>query len=245
MNEPDDPDRNARRAALELADGVTAYWQEQLGQDFLGIYLLGSLAHGGFNRRYSDIDMGLVAETPLTEDMLNDVRAHANSLNPDLAGKISLFWTDRSFAIGRFPPLDRLDYLDHAVALTEREAIRPERPSLGHIREYLRGAPFENWAGSCEKFAALETLEPENHKPFIRAFLYAARFVYSWKTGGMASNDDAIALLQADPPAGLDVDLLVRAFQLRLDAADPDPLFDDRKSLPGLVAACSRLMENQ
>jgi hypothetical protein len=242
MNETSDADQEARRAALELAEGVAAWWESQLGKNLLGFYLLGSLAHGGFNRRYSDIDLGMVSEIPLTDDMLDAMRAHAGTLSPELAGKISLFWTDRNFEIGRFPPLDRLDYLDHAVALMERESVRPVRPTLDDIRDYLRGAPFENWAKSVGGFVALETLESENHKPFIRAFLYAARFVFSWTTGTMASNDDAIALLQADPPPGLDVDLLVKAMQLRLDAADPDPLFEDRNSLPGLVDACRRLM---
>ena len=236
-------DRNAYAAALELSNVMAAYWKELLGKNLLGFYLLGSLAHGGFNRRYSDIDLGLVAEIPLTDAMLDTMRSHARSLAPELADKISLFWTDRSFAVGRFPPLDRLDFLDHSLALTEREAVRPDRPSLDDIRTYLQGAPFINWAKNTETFAALETLEPENHKPFLRSFLYAARFVYSWTTGTMASNDEAMALLQRDPPPRLDIELLVRAFRIRLDATDPDPLFEDRKSLPGLVEACAEMMQ--
>ena len=235
-------DRNAYAAALELSNAMAAHWKEQLGKNLLGFYLLGSLAHGGFNRRYSDIDLGLVAEIPLTDVMLDTMRSHARSLAPELVDKISLFWTDRSFAVGRFPPLDRLDFLDHSLALTEREVVRPDRPSLYDIRTYLQGAPFTNWARNTKTFASLETLEPENHKPFLRSFLYAARFVYSWTTGTMASNDEAIALLQREPPPRLDIALLVRAFRIRLDAADPDPLFEDRKSLPGLVDACAQMM---
>ena len=210
----------------------------------MGFYLLGSLAHGGFNRRYSDIDLGLIAETPLTDSMLDDMTSHASLLSPNLASKISLFWTDRSFSLGRFPPLDRLDYLDHSISLMEREAVRPGRPSLEDIRNYLRGAPFLTWARTAESFALLDTLEPENHKPFLRAFLYAARFTYSWTTGTMASNDAAIELLKDAPPPELDVGLVVKAFHIRLDAADPDPLFQDRKSLPGLVEACARIMRS-
>ena len=60
----------------------------------------------------------------------------------------------------------------------------------------------------------------------------------------MASNDAAIELLQEAPPPDLDVDLVVKAFRIRLDAADPDPLFQDRKSLPGLVEACARIMRS-
>ena len=55
-------DRSAYAAALELSNVMAAYWKELLGKNLLGFYLLGSLAHGGFNRRYSDIDLGLVAE---------------------------------------------------------------------------------------------------------------------------------------------------------------------------------------
>ena len=223
---------------------MATYWNELLGDNLLGFYLLGSLAHGGFNRRYSDIDLGLVAATPLTDSLLDDMTVHARLLSPVLASKISLFWTDRSFSLGRFPPLDRLDYLDHSVALIEREAIRPGRPSLGEFRNYLRGAPFLTWSETAESFALLDRLEPVNHKPFLRAFLYAARFTYSWTTGTMASNDAAIELLQKAPTPDLDVDLVVKAFRIRLDAADPDPLFQDRKSLPGLVEACARIMRS-
>ena len=59
------------------------------------------------------------------------------NFSPDLAPKLSLFWTDRSFTIGRFPPLDRLDYLDHAQPLIERERAAPPRPSLDEVRAYL------------------------------------------------------------------------------------------------------------
>ena len=59
----------------------------------------------------------------------------------------------------------------------------------------------------------------------------------------MASNDEAMALLQRNPPPRLDIELLVRAFRIRLDATDPDPLFEDRKSLPGLVEACAEMMQ--
>ena len=85
----------------------------------------------------------------------------------------------------------------------------------------------------------MQELEEQNHKAFLRAFLYAARFVFSWATGKMASNDDAMAFIRAEPQRGLDVPLLEQAFQIRLDAADPDPLFKYRKSLLNLVEACA------
>jgi predicted nucleotidyltransferase len=232
---------SVREDATILASGLSEFWQKRLGINFLGFYLLGSLAHDGFNRRYSDIDVALVAETGVTDADLQSMRNAALQISPDLAPKVSLFWTDRGFSIGRFPPLDRLDYLDHAVALVECERINPPRPSLDDIRTYLRGAPFENWVKATDHFAAIGTLKPAEHKPFLRAFLYAARFVYSWQTGKMASNDTAIAYLHEAPPKDLDINLLDRALSIRHEAADPDDLFPDRQSLPGLVDSCRQL----
>ena len=120
-------DERVRAAAAKLAQGLCFFFQKQLQHRLLGFYLLGSLAHGGFNRRYSDIDIGVVSETGLTDSEIAALRDEAMRLAPDLAAKVSLFWTDRDFSAGRFPPLDRMDYLDHAVPLAERERIVPLR----------------------------------------------------------------------------------------------------------------------
>jgi len=237
-------DDEVRAAALDLATDVAGFWRDRLDDRLLGVYLLGSLAHGGFNRRYSDIDVGLVAEDALADGMFEEMRAAAARQAPDLAAKLSLFWTDRTFAVGRFPPLDRLDYLDHAVPLFERERVRPARPTPDEVRAYLRGAPFAIWADAAARFAAIGNLAAADHKPFLRAFLYPARFAYSWLTGRMASNDDAVAYLADHPPAGLDLALIGRALACRHAAADPDRLFDDRTGLPAQVAACARLIED-
>jgi len=237
-----DTDEAARAAAVAFTHAIAAWWQDRLGPDLLGVYHLGSLAHGGFNRRYSDIDIAVIAEKPLADEVRDAMKAHAAAIAPELAPKLSLFWTDRSFAIGRFPPLDRSDYLDHAVALVERERFRPTRPTLDEVRRYLGGAPLDNWAKAAAGFAALATLEPKNHKPYLRAHLYPARFAYSWITGRMTSNDDAVAFLQTEPPPGLDMALIERALDVRRRAADPDLLFPDRPTLSQQVAACRRLM---
>ena len=233
---------DARAAALDFTQDVAVSWATRLGSRLLGVYLIGSLAHGGFNRRYSDIDVALVVDDGLDDAILGELRLDAVAASPDLAAKLSIFWSDRDFSTGRFPPLDRVDFVDHAVALAEREAVRPDRPSLMEIRAYLRGAPFETWAGNATAFAAVQKLEPDNHKPYLRAHLYPARFVYSWMTGRMASNDDAVAFVDRHRPDGLDVGLVSRALQCRIEARDPDILFADRTSLPHQVDACARLI---
>src|SRR6185295_9810580 len=100
---------------------------------------------GGFSARYSDVDMAVLSERGLPPPVQERTKPHAAALSAEWGPKLSVFWADRNFHVGRFLPLDRVDYLDHAMVLTERERVRPPRPTLDEVRSYLRGAPFANW----------------------------------------------------------------------------------------------------
>src|SRR5262245_20698553 len=238
-------DGSSQAAALDFTRRVAQLCQAALGPDLLGAYLMGSLAHGGFSLRYSDIDIAVVTEAGLSRQMLDRLRSEAAALSTDWGPKLSLFWTDQHFSLGRLPPLDRIDYLDHAVVLTERQRARPLRPPLEEIRRYLADAPFANWTDQVQRFAAAEILKPEDRKAYLRVLLYPARFCYSWMTGRMGSNDEAVAFLGETHPAGLDVSLIMRALQCRQADADPDPLFSARTILPSQVEACAALPANR
>jgi hypothetical protein len=233
---------SAEAAAIDFARCTVPFWQAALGSELLGAYLMGSLAHGGFSRRYSDVDIAVVTEAGLSPQTLDRVRSEAAALSADWGPKLSVFWTDRHFNLGRFPPLDRIDYLDHAVALMEREWIGPGRPALEEIQRYLRGAPFANWTDQARRFATAEILEQKDHKAYLKTLLYPARFCYSWMTGRMGSNDDAVSFLRKTRPARLDVNLIASALQCRQADADPDSLFPARTSLPSQVDACAGLL---
>jgi predicted nucleotidyltransferase len=235
------PDEVASSAAVDLARRLIPCWQAALGTELLGIYLIGSLAHGGFSRRYSDIDIAIITEAGLTPQVLDRGRGEAAMLSADWGPKLSVFWADRLFSVGRFPPLDRIDYLDRPVVLMERERVQPARPTLEEIRRYLRGAPFANWADRARQFAASETLDPKDRKAYLRALLYPARFCLSYLSGQMGSNDDGVAFLRKKHLAGLDLASIERALQCRHAAADPDSLFPARSTLPSQVNACAAL----
>jgi predicted nucleotidyltransferase len=235
-------DDSAVAAARMFAGSVAAFLDAKMGANLLGVYLLGSLAHGGFNRRYSDVDMAFVTESGINHATLDAVKAEAAAISLELVTKLSIFWSNRQFTIGRFPPLDRVDYLDHAVAVIERQRVNPMRPTLQDIRAYLGGAPFANWGASAAHFACLDRLDANERKSYLRALLYPARFIYSWMTGGMASNDDAVTFLNEQHVPGLDVNLVVAALQCRHDARDPDHLFSARAVLSRQVEACARLV---
>ncbi len=235
-------DESAATVARDFADALAAHWQTALAPELIGVYLIGSLAHGGFSRRYSDIDVAVITEKGLLPSSLERMRARAASVSEELAPKLSIFWTDRSFSVGRFPPLDRADYIDHAVTVIERDRVAPTRPALNEVRSYLAAGPLTNWATAAEAFAARDALDPKDRKSYLRALLYPARFVLSWTTGRMASNDDAVAYLARHAPDGLDVALIRRALACRQSAADPDLLFPERTLLPLHVAACKVLV---
>ena len=152
-----------------------------------------------------------------------------------------MFWTDRQFSIGRFPPLDRIDYLDRPVVLMERERVLPVRPTLEEIRRYLRGAPFTNWADRARSLQPPKRSTPKDRKAYLRALLYPARFCFSYLTGQMGSNDDGVAFLRENIRRGLDLASIERALQCRHAAADPDSLFPARHILPSQVDACAAL----
>ena len=228
----------ARITALKFADALSSSYRAQLGERLIGAYLIGSLAHGGFSRRYSDIDVGLITESALDTATLTTLRGLAAECDATLSQKLSVFWADRGFTVGRFPPLDLIDYLDRAVVLTERERVLPVRPTLEEIHAYLSGAPFTSWTENAHRFAGMSTLAPGDHKLFIRTLLYPARLVYSWSTGLMSSNDDAVAFTRKHPPPRMNTDILTRALKYRQAATDPDELFPARGMLPDQVKSC-------
>ena len=236
------PDEVARDAAMAFAHALSPVWQATLGRELMGLYLIGSLAHGGFSRRYSDIDVAVITETGLATQTLETLRGQAAALSADWGPKVSVFWTDRQFAVGRFPPLDRLDYLDRPVVLAEREHVTPARPPLQEIRDYLRGAPFANWAARAKEFADAAALDPKDRKAYLRALLYPARFCFSYTTGRMTSNDAAVAYLREHTTSSLELDCIEQALRCRRAAADPDSLFDLRSRLPAQVDACAALL---
>ena len=233
-----DPNERAAIEARDFASQLVRKWDALIGDEMLGAYLIGSLAHAGFSCRYSDVDVAVVTARGLTADALERMRGEGLALSADWGSKVSLFWADRDFSIGRFPPLDRVDYLDHAVTLLERERAEPVRPTLEEIRDYLRGAPFASWVERARSFATAAVLERKDHKAYVRTILYPARFCYSWATGRIGSNDDAVAYLREQRLAGFDLGLIKRALDCRAAAADPDELFPARAILPSQFGAC-------
>ena len=91
----------ARTAALKFADALASSYRAQLGERLIGAYVIGSLAHGGFSHRYSDIDVALITEFALDTTTLTTLHGLAPECDATLSQKLSVFWSDRGFTAGR------------------------------------------------------------------------------------------------------------------------------------------------
>src|SRR5580765_9062717 len=98
-------------------------------------YALGSLAHDGFSRLVSDVDLGLILSDPLTEQdaaVIDTVGTQVRETGGPLTDRLSVFWGSRSSLTsagtpGRFPSLDRLDLLRYGRLLYGQDQRRWEK----------------------------------------------------------------------------------------------------------------------
>jgi hypothetical protein len=222
----------------ELMRRAASLWHEGLGDRLLGVYLLGSLAHGGFSRRYSDIDVALISNDWLAPSELQGLTSQVATQFPEIMQPVPIFWADANFSLGRFPPLDRIDYLDHGVPLFQARHVVPARPDLRDVRAYLSGEPLQKWSKEVNRLVNANELTTRDYKPYIRAALYGVRFIYSWKTGGVTSNDAAVAFVDEQGLFRPGMDLVRAALHVRQANDVPTSLFEQREMLRGVVDRC-------
>ena len=210
---------------------VAAHFRARLGASLVEAYALGSLAHGGFSDIYSDIDVGLLLDCAAPPADMPALLVEAKSLDPELGKKLSVFWGNPEYDWGRLPVIDRLDLLDHGMALLD--GIRPafRRPSADEVhREQLQSIE-KSWKPRLPELSRLTALEPKDRKPYIRAVLYAARLIYTWDKLAVASNDRAVEYLHDVRPAGLELGPIDRALGCRKGECSAEDVFALRADL--------------
>lgn len=194
---------------------VAVHFNEKLGAVLVEAYKLGSLAHGGFSEIYSDIDLGLLLSCREPPPGMSELIAGAKALHPEYGKKLSVFWGNPEFDWGRLPVIDRLDLLDHGVALLY--GIKPSlrRPTKDEIhREQLQSIE-RSWKPRLPELSGLTSLDPKDRKPYIRAILYAARLIYTWDNLVVGSNDTAVEYLHRVRPDALDLKPIDMALSCR------------------------------
>jgi hypothetical protein len=218
-----------------LARAVAAY-RAALGSRLIAGYALGSLAHGGFSPLVSDVDLGLILRDPLrakdrvtVHRVARSVRAGGSALDE----RLSVFWGTPSTLRGqrrggRFPPLDRLDLVDHGRLLTGQDArsgvARPDRAELlvagaefalgylggsrklpGRLRHWTRPwtRPFARDDTVLNEIRAPSQLVARGTRRLTKVVLFPVRFLFTAQTGQVGTNTLAAEhyVANADAPA--------------------------------------------
>jgi len=194
-----------------LTDAVEAY-ESTFAERLVAAYALGSLAHGGFSPHVSDVDLGLVISDPLLPSDHDVVQAVADNVRRGrsaLHDRLSVFWGTPStlggqVVGGRFPPLDRLDLLEHGRLLTGedvREVL--SRPTYREL--VVSGAEFAlhylSGDGAVEEIRRPDLLVTRGVRPLTRLVLMPVRLLFTAQTARVGANAVSVATFLIDDRA--------------------------------------------
>jgi len=211
--------------------GVAQHFKARLGAALVEIYKIGSLAHGGFSAIFSDLDVALLLGCAEPPAAIAQYIAEAKALRADYGKKLSVFWGNPDYRWGRLPVIDRLDLLDHGVPLLRNHRPAFLRPDQDEIRVALRENLEKSWLPKVADLTHLSELAPKDRKPYIRAILYPARFIYTWDCLAVDSNDRAVQYLHRVRPAGLDLRPMDLALACRQEKCFAEDVFAMRTDL--------------
>jgi hypothetical protein len=230
LHDPEDnqPDMSTATAEQVIADAVQAA-RAVLGSEIEAIFVLGSLAHGGFAPLVSDVDVAIVvrATAPSTAEQMARVQTLVvDKRSSPLSERLSVFWADwhtvrtGEGAHSRLGPVDRLDLLDWGRLLLGSDlrepSVRPSHEELvvmsaDHILNKFTDAYLEG----LDDTRALLGGGP---RAVTKAILFPVRFVYTLRTGRIGLNDNSARWYAAEGlPGGA---LALKALEWRNDGID-------------------------
>ena len=214
------------QAVQSLVNHISHAAFEAFGKRCIAVYLMGSLARGGFSELTSDIDVGIILceelengdELKIHRIINESTREHASVHN-----KVSIFWGNVASINGdqdggRYPPFDRLDLIEHAL-LIEGVEIRDQliRPSQASLE--IEGAKFAiDYLGNEERMAEFFDCQRIVEKGSVyvtKTVLFPARFIYLHRTNNIAGNDVSYQYF-IEHFSGDACNLLAMAYQWRL-----------------------------
>ena len=218
---------NIDKIYRDLLTDVSAFTDDILGEHCIAIYLMGSLARGGFSDRVSDIDIGIIVDNinPNTATYINDIVFRSKEKNPEIHNRISVFWgtiesINESSEDSRYPPFDRLDLIDHAQLIKGIE-----------IRNQLIKPNQKELEISCVEFAILYLeisdkftmfkdglfIMNQGMTPLTKAILFPARFICLAQTNQFSTNE-ASAQHYKNAFSGDDALLVKKGYQWRMES---------------------------
>ena len=206
-------------AVKPLLDGLVALVRDRFGKRLTSVFLHGSLAHGGFSTRLSDVDACVVLADPLEEGdgpALVAITGELAERFPRFGPRLSLFWATESIlkgesSGGRLGAVDLADLAQNGELLWGSDVRSVIRQSA---REQLMAAMhadmMDRWKRRVTPFAGREALEAGHgaeldERTLLKICLYPARFLFTAETGRVVGNDEAaehFASRAGEPLAG-------------------------------------------
>jgi predicted nucleotidyltransferase len=184
-----------------LADTVQAA-QAVLGDEIEAIFVLGSLAHGGFAPLVSDVDVAIVvaATAPGTGERMARVQTLVvDKASSPLSERLSVFWADwhavrtGEDAYSRLGPVDRLDLLDSGRLLLGSDLREPSvRPSREELVVMSADHILDKFTDTyLERMRDTPALLDGGPRAVTKAILFPVRFTYTLGTGRIGLNADS------------------------------------------------------
>jgi hypothetical protein len=196
-----------------IADTVQAA-QAVLGSEIEAIFVLGSLAHGGFAPLASDVDVAIIvgSTAPGTAEQMARVQALVvDKGSNSLSERLSVFWADwhtvrtGEGAHSRLGPVDRLDLLDSGRLLLGSDLREPSvRPSHEELVVMSADHILNKFTGAyLARLRDTPALLAGGPRAATKAILFPVRFMYTLRTGRIGLNDNSARWYAAeDLPGG-------------------------------------------
>ena len=208
-----------------IADTVQAA-EAVLGSEIEAIFVLGSLAHGGFAPLVSDVDVAIIVRVtaPGTVERMARVQTLVVERGSSpLSERLSVFWADwhtvrtGEGAHSRLGPVDRLDLLDSGRLLLGSDMREPSlRPSHQELVVMSADHILNKFTDAyLERLRDTRVLLAGGPRAVTKAILFPVRFMYTLGTGRIGLNDDSARWYAAEGlPGGA---LALKALQWRND----------------------------
>ena len=208
-----------------LVNEVSENLKSELGDQCLAIYLMGSLARGGFSLLASDIDIGVVVDTKMDSmgEVIERIRLQIVEGHPSIRNNLSIFWGSiRSINGvidgGRYPPFDRLDLIHHGQLLfgvDVRSQLIP--PSQRELEKHSALFALDYLASDIRmsEFKQLTRMAQQGVVHVTKTILFPARFIYLAQTGNIAGNNVSTEYY-LESFSGPDAKLVSQGYEWRL-----------------------------
>ncbi len=215
-----------------LIELISVSTEQTFADRCVAVYLMGSLARGGFSELASDIDLGIIVAGPLQEGdaaLVGDIQAKALAEYPGVKNNVSIFWgsiesINGVVDAGRYPPFDRLDLIDHALLLAgtdvRNQLVKPSQQELE-----VAGAEFAlDYLGSEQRrqeFFDCGRIAEQGLVYVTKTILFPARFIYL-VDNGLISGNEASYWYYVEQFSGADAALVEAGYQWRLQSLPED-----------------------